>query len=51
MPVDNSSKYTDKALCIFPRDENKTKCLKIFEICQIRIPDFVRHKMGQCQHV
>lgn len=29
MPVDNSSKYNDKALCIFPRDENKTKYLKL----------------------
>lgn len=29
MPVNNSSKYNDKALCIFPRDENKTKYLKL----------------------
>jgi hypothetical protein len=29
MLVDHSSKYNDNALCIFPRDENKTKYLKL----------------------
>lgn len=29
MPVNNSSKCNDKALCIFLRDENKTKYLKL----------------------